>query len=71
MQVRELDGAAAVREISALFHRVWRARREDPVIDASLLRALARTGNYVAGASASGAHSSSTSVTGPWPAAVT
>jgi len=50
MQVRELDGAAAVREISALFHRVWRARREDPVIDASLLRALARTGNYVAGA---------------------
>lgn len=50
MQIRELDTPAQAHEVGALFHRVWRARRDDPVIDVSLLRALAHTGNYAAGA---------------------
>lgn len=47
MHIRELDDNAATHEAAALFDRIWNSAH---VLDPSTLRALAHTGNYVAGA---------------------
>ena len=46
VRIEEVTEPAAHHEVAALFERIWQA----PVVDPSTLRALAHTGNYVAGA---------------------
>lgn len=50
MKIAELDDAAAMHDVAALFDRIWRAGTAEPVIDPSTLQAMAYTGNYVVGA---------------------
>ena len=47
--IRELNDAAAIHELAALFDRIWGVDRDEPAVDPSVPRALAHTGNYVAG----------------------
>lgn len=46
VELGESPGAAAHHQVSVLFERVW----GEPLMEAGLLRALAHSGNYVAGA---------------------
>ena len=50
VRIRELNHAAAIHDVAALFDRIWGSGRDEPAVDSSVLRALAHTGNYVAGA---------------------
>jgi predicted GNAT superfamily acetyltransferase len=50
MQIRALDTVAQIHEVSVLLNRIWRVTDGRNVIDPDMVRALARTGNYVAGA---------------------
>jgi predicted GNAT superfamily acetyltransferase len=49
VRIRELDDAAAIHAAAALFDRIWGIGSDERAVDSSLLRALAHTGNYVAG----------------------
>ena len=49
VRIRELADAAAIHDAAALFDRIWGIGRNDRSLDPSMFRALAHTGNYVAG----------------------
>lgn len=50
VEVREVDAVDELRAIEALFVSVWRTPSDQPPINADILRGLAHTGCYVAGA---------------------
>ena len=50
VDVREVGSVAEVREIEALFVSIWRTSADQPPVNSDILRALAHTGCYVAGA---------------------
>ena len=50
MNIVGLDTAAATHEVAALFDRIWRVSDGRHIIDPDMVRALAYTGNYLAGA---------------------
>ncbi len=51
-QITELQAVADLEAVVALFSTVWGA--SEPLIDSSTLKALSRSGNYVAGAKSDG-----------------
>src|SRR3954449_8185413 len=52
--VVELVDLAALRAVAGLFREVWRTGLDEQQVHPDLMRALAHTGNYVAGAYAGG-----------------
>jgi len=50
VHIRELGDVDSTYDVAALFGRVWRNNDGQRVIDPSTLRAMAHTGNYLAGA---------------------
>jgi predicted GNAT superfamily acetyltransferase len=50
LKIVELDDVGRIQDATALLNVVWSATREDPLIPANTLRALAHSGNYVFGA---------------------
>ncbi|HVM55709.1 MAG TPA: GNAT family N-acetyltransferase [Acidimicrobiales bacterium] len=50
VQVREVGSLEEIRAIEALFVDLWRTSVDQPPVNADILRALAHTGCYVAGA---------------------
>jgi predicted GNAT superfamily acetyltransferase len=50
VEIRTVDGVDEVREVEALFADIWHTTVERPPVNADVLRALAHTGCYVAGA---------------------
>jgi predicted GNAT superfamily acetyltransferase len=50
VHIRELGDVAATYDVATLFGRIWRNNEGQRVIDPSTLRAMAHTGNYLAGA---------------------
>jgi predicted GNAT superfamily acetyltransferase len=50
VRVVELEGPEPAREAADLFRAIWRTNSADLPMSAELLRALAHSGNYVAGA---------------------
>jgi predicted GNAT superfamily acetyltransferase len=49
VRIRELDDIAAIHEAAALLDRIWGVGGSDHAVDPNTVRALAHTGNYVAG----------------------
>jgi len=52
-EIRELNEVEDLRELAALFSAIW-GRPHEPAISSDILKALAHSGNYVAGAYAGG-----------------
>ena len=50
VQIRVVDGVDEVRDVEALFADIWNTSLDRPPVNADVLRALAHTGCYVAGA---------------------
>jgi predicted GNAT superfamily acetyltransferase len=50
VEVHAVDGVAELRAVEALFAAIWRTGPDRPPVNADVLRALAHTGCYVAGA---------------------
>jgi streptomycin 6-kinase len=50
VEVRAVDGVDEVHAVEALFASIWRTTAERPPVNADVLRAMAHTGCYVAGA---------------------
>jgi len=50
VHIRELGDVDSTYDVAALFGRVWRNNDGQRVIDPTMLRAMAHTGNYLAGA---------------------
>ena len=53
MEIKELEQMAEMQALAELFATIW-GRPGEPPVDASTLRALSHSGNYVAGAHAQG-----------------
>src|SRR5690349_19592517 len=50
VEIRELSHPAATGRASELFSAIWRTAAQSAPVNSDLLRALARSGHYVAGA---------------------
>ena len=50
VQIRVVEGVDEVRDVEALFADIWSTTVDRPPVNADVLRALAHTGCYVAGA---------------------